>query len=125
MPNTIVQLDTPLVGHEAITRLEFREPTFAEYSALGEPYVWAPTGEGQGRVRATPLWTVVREYAEALLVKPAEKAMLNQVSIRDSRKIKDAILDFFLESDPLVEASSTSQTTSSSSSVGDPATSPA
>ena len=120
MANTIVKLDRPLVGHGTYHELEFREPTFADYVEVGEPYVWAPSGDSDFDV-ATPLWDRIGRYAERLLTKPSgEPLLLSQASVADARKIKDAIQVFFLASDPRVVASRMSQTTSSLNSDGAP-----
>ena len=124
MANKTITLTKPIVGHETVRELELREPTWNEYSELGDPFVWAPRGDDM--VVATPIMDRVKAYAERLVLmngREGDPLILGQLCLADSRAVKDAVLGFFLAAEKATEASPSSSTTSSSSSDGVPATS--
>lgn len=96
MPNKIITLDRPIVGHRAFRQLEFREPKFRDLMELGDPYVWVPAGNDYSRrVDDTQ---IIAKYAERLLVedgKPGDFSLLDQLGVSDTRKVREAIVDFF------------------------------
>ncbi|RXF67685.1 hypothetical protein [Hansschlegelia zhihuaiae] len=126
MANRIVELAKPLDGHEVVKHLEFREPTWADYVEIGEPYIWTPRGDGYSD--PTPILENVKAYAERLIARGDQKGdplLLGRLGLADSRKVRDAIMGFFLDEDPAVVRSTTSQTSSSSGLAGAPSTSAA
>lgn len=123
MASTIVKLTTPLHGHQVVTELEFREPTFDDFMELGEPYIWIPQDNGVF-LRST-IFETVKRYAERLFVqagKPGNALLLGEIgNLEDAQKVRRAVEDFFLKGDPMIRRSPISEPTSSSSSDGAPA----
>ena len=117
-------LTRPIVGHETVREIELREPTWNEYSEIGDPFVWTP--RDPKTVVAMPVMERVKDYAERLVMmngRPGDPLVLAQLCLADSRAVKDAVLGFFLPPAEEPDASPTSSTTSSSNSDGAPATS--
>lgn len=128
MTNKIVVLTTPIVAHEVVRQLEFREPKWREVMEFGDPYVWTQSSRGKDYVVPTPVPETVKGYAERLIVKAdgsrGDPSLLDHLGIQDAFKVRDAIVDFFLSVDPKMTAGSTpSPTTSSSDASGDPTSS--
>lgn len=116
MPNKIVVLEKPIVGHRPLRQLEFREPKFRDLMELGDPYVWVPAGEYSRRVDDMP---AIEKYAERLLTddgKPGDPLVLDQLGIKDTRKVREAIISFF--QDAVETAASKTSDESSSSTQG-------
>lgn len=114
MPNKTITLDRPIMGHRPYRQLEFREPKFRDLMELGDPYVWVPAGnEYSRRVDDTQ---IIAKYAERLLVedgKAGDPLILDQLGVSDTRKVREAIVDFFQPA-AVAAASSTSPESSSS-----------
>ena len=129
MANKIVTLTKAIVGHTPVRDLEFRDPTWRAIMEVGgEPYVRAPSPARPGFFQIVPIWERVQAYAERLLVTGQGKANITDLmllGIEDTNRVKDAILDFFLDADPLLErrplddGSTTLSENSSSTSTGD------
>lgn len=124
MPNKTVILEKPILGHRPYKELEFREPKWDDYTAIGDPYVWAKSPKDPDYLEPMPMQTRVRDYAERLIVegdKAGDPLILSQLGLRDSKRVEDTICGFFLAVDPRVSGGSTpSSRTSSSNSTGDP-----
>lgn len=117
-----IDLDKPLIGHAApIKQLHFREPGWIEYTRIGEAYVWAP--RAADNFYPAPIHDNVRAYAEACLVEPTDVELLAQVGLKDSKKIAEGFIRFFLAADPANAASKTSSESSSETPGGGPLTS--
>ena len=129
MPNKTVPLEKPIAGHRPYKELEFREPRWDDYTAIGDPYVWARSPRDPDYLEPIPMPARVRDYAERLIAegeKPGDPLVLSQISLRDSKRVEDAICGFFLAVDPRMTAGSTaSPKPSFSTSNGDPAPSEA
>ena len=129
MPNKIVALEQPIAGHRPHRELEFREPRWDDYTAIGDPYVWARSPRDPDYLEPIPMPNRVRDYAERLIAegeKAGDPLILSQISLRDSKAVEDAICGFFLAVDPRMKTGSTaSPKPSSSTSNGDPAPSDA
>lgn len=110
-----VTLSQSYDGHAAASNVvSFREPTFADVMALGEP--WA-TGVMPGGVYLRDInYECVLGYTEKLVQNPWNSALLGQLNVKDTRLVVAAILDFFREP----ETSPEKPTTSSSPSDGTP-----
>lgn len=93
-----VVLSEPIEGHDdaRFSRLVFREPTYRELMALGEPTARA-YDVGHGMAYSADKDEVIRQYAEKLLVEPADALLLNQLGLADALRVKEAVLDFFSE----------------------------
>lgn len=124
MPNKTVALEKAITGHRPYKSLEFREPRWDDYTAIGDPYVWARSPKNPEYLEAVPMPERVRDYAERLIAegdKPGDPLLLSQLGLSDSKQVEDAICGFFLAVDPRMNPGSTaSSKTSSSSSNGDP-----
>jgi hypothetical protein len=113
VPNKVIPLDKPLQGHgELIKQVVLREPTFAEYMRIGDPVTLAYAPRS-----AVPFMLenqeAIAEYAQLLIVEPADTLLLDQGGLALGKKIKKAILDFFQDGAAGGADSKTSQTTSS------------
>lgn len=116
MPNSIrIPLSEPLLGHgEPIREIVLREPTYDEYVRCGgEPYTIGQSDEGALFTIEKP--DVIWAYAEACLVSPTDRLLLNQADWRVAREVRKAVLGFFQASAKDSATSPTSPTTSSSS----------
>lgn len=115
MPNKTVTLEKPIVGHRPYRQLEFREPMFRDIMALGDPFVWVPMGEDLSR--RVDDFPAIEKYAERLLVedgKQGDPLILDQLGIRDTRKVREVVISFFQEAAAQPAASKTSPESSSS-----------
>ena len=114
MPNAIVKLDKPIMGHRPYRQLEFREPKFRDLMELGDPYIWVPAGNDYSRRLDDT--QIIAKYAERLIVedgKAGDPLILDQLGVTDTRKVREAIVDFFQPA-AATAASSTSPESSSS-----------
>lgn len=123
MPNVTVKLDRAIAGNKAHTQLEFREPKWDDYTALGDPYVWARSPKDPEYLEPIAVPDRVRGYAERLIAegeKPGDPNLLSQLGLRDTKRVEDAICGFFLAVDPrMTRGSTASPSLSSSTSNGD------
>lgn len=125
MPNAVVKLSAPLVGHAVVRQLEFREPRWDDIMTLGDPYVWTDHPSRPDYIVPTPIPEVCKAYAERLIAvgdKDGDPMLLSQLGVRDSHAVRDAIKDFFLSVDPKTLAGSTQSPTSSSSTANSEST---
>lgn len=125
MPNKVIILEKPIQAHTLVRQIELREPKFRDVMELGDPFVWVPAGEHYRRVDDMP---TVGRYAERLLVegdKPGDPLILDQLGLRDTSKVREAIIGFFQDAASESAASTTSPETSSSTLDGTPARSAA
>ena len=114
MPNKVVTLEKPIMGHRPYRQLEFREPKFRDLMELGDPYIWVPAGNDYSRRLDDT--QIIAKYAERLLVedgKAGDPLILDQLGVADTRKVREAIVDFFQPA-AATAASSTSPESSSS-----------
>jgi hypothetical protein len=94
MPNTTVTLANPIEGHDGqIKTITLREPKYGDVMALGEPSAYARS-EG-GMVFQAEKDGIVQGYIERLMVEPNDPALLLQLSLKDSLKLKETVYDFF------------------------------
>lgn len=123
VPNKIVTLDTPIVGHAVVRQLEFREPRWDDIMEVGEAYIWTPRGDGTDFSVVTPIFSNIKAYAERLIAvgdKAGDPLLLTGLGVTDTRKVREAVMDFFLRADPALAGSTTSPKTSSSNADGSP-----
>ena len=114
MSNKVVTLEKPIMGHRPYRQLEFREPKFRDLMELGDPYIWVPAGNDYSRRLDDT--QIIAKYAERLLVedsKAGDPLILDQLGVADTRKVREAIIDFFQPA-AATAASSTSPESSSS-----------
>ena len=114
MSNKVVTLEKPIMGHRPYRQLEFREPKFRDLMELGDPYIWVPAGNDYSRRLDDT--QIIAKYAERLLVedgKAGDPLILDQLGVADTRKVREAIVDFFQPA-AATAASSTSPESSSS-----------
>jgi hypothetical protein len=115
--NVRIPVSPPIKGHKGpIDHIIVREPTFDEYTALGDPYIWVPLKDEK---RAFPAENadVIKAYAEILVV-DVDALLLRQGGFKLARAIKEAILSFFLPDAEAGEASPSSPTSSPSPASG-------
>ena len=114
MSNKVVTLEKPILGHRPYRQLEFREPKFRDLMELGDPYIWVPAGNDYSRRLDDT--QIIAKYAERLLVedgKAGDPLILDQLGVSDTRKVREAIVDFFQPA-AATAASNTSPESSSS-----------
>ena len=112
MPRTVtIELDKPLMGHGGaqIRHVVVREPTYAEYMQHGDPYVWVPI-PGTDRAFPSENLDVIRAYSAICVSEPKDTLLLEQGGFEIGRKIKDAIMGFFLPAAAEAAGSKTSAT---------------
>ena len=116
----IVKLSKPVPGPGGmIAAIEFREPTFEDLIALGEPETPMFVN---GAMMFQQHMPVVGDYARRLCVQ--DPNLLTNLPLRDALKVRAAIIGFFREAEKDGTTSSAdTQTTLSSSSSGTPAAS--
>lgn len=131
MPNTIVKLSKPITEPTIRRQLEFREPKYRELMELGDPFRWvrisdpgaAPEDAVFSRVDDTEK---LDAYAQRLIMDGDQRGdalWLEELGVEDTGRVKRAILRFFPEAGlGPEEPSTTSPTTSSSTSDGQPST---
>jgi hypothetical protein len=115
-----IPLERPLVGHgKTIAEVVVREPTYAEYMELGDPFVVA-LSPGEKIPFMVEDKAVLAAYCAKLVVEPADQLLLAQGGHKLARKIAATVRGFFLDGAEATEASETSPTTSSSPSEKNP-----
>lgn len=115
----IISLDRPVETTKgALTQIALREPTFADFMALGETHVYGRNPDGT--IYSAESIEIIRRYIERLC--DCDPLALEQLSFRDTRKLKDAVMDFFAESNlPPSEKSGTGSSSMQGSSTQKPA----
>lgn len=92
-----ITLEKPLSSPKGdISVITMREPTFGDFMKFGETHVFARNRDGT--IYTAESIDVIRQYVEALV--DCDPLLLAQVSLRDARKFKNAVLDFFEQSNP-------------------------
>ena len=113
-----VDLSKPYsVNGKSFSKITLREPTYQDVymDGLGQPREWQPVPGGSALLTYPEK---IDAYAQRLIVDPGYEHVAG-ISALDARRLEEAICDFFTEQ----KASPKSQTPSSSSSDGAPATS--
>jgi hypothetical protein len=112
-----VPLSRPITTHEGkISKVVLQEAMWDEYLTFGDP--WVVAGANDGTPFGVENIEVIKQYLAIMLVSPKDPALLSQVSARDARRIKNALLGFFQPAEKAGEASATSPTNSSSEGSG-------
>lgn len=94
MKHVTIELSEPIIGHsDPIRRVVLQEPRARDYFALGEPSVYARNPDGT--VYAVENAEVIDRYIERCIVEPKESILLDQMSLGDAMRVKDAVLGFF------------------------------
>lgn len=94
MSQVTVKLSTPIRGHGGdIAEIILREPKYRDVISLGEPSAFARSDGGM--VFSAEREGVVEGYIARLLVEPKDPALLDQLSIADTLKLKEAVYGFF------------------------------
>ena len=95
MAEKTIVLARPIQGHgRTHDSVRLREPTAREFFELGQP---------QSPVYAKSAFTMsdndttIAEYVRRCIVEPVADVVLAQVSLADSMRIREAVLDFFTE----------------------------
>lgn len=109
---TTIKLEQPLLmGGTVIHEVVLRDPTYAEYMSLGDPWTYRFTEEG----RAVPLdhEPTMALYVQRCLVEPKSHLMIEHCTVRDAMAIKGWLLSFFAVVAPAKGGSTTPSQTSS------------
>jgi hypothetical protein len=102
-----IKLATPIKGHNGpISIVTVREPTFSEYLQYGDPIIWVPLPSGG--VFPSEVHDVVTAYMRICVEQDA--LLIEQGGLDLARKLKDAILGFFLPASEEAAGSATSPT---------------
>lgn len=72
-------------------RVTMNEPTFRDYTDLGNPTTFVAVSGGGGFEQETP--SVIRDWIERLY--DGDPNFLYQLNLVDSMKLRDAVIDFF------------------------------
>jgi len=115
-----IPLDEPFAGHKGMTQqLVLRRPNWSDVMGVGAPYTIHSDKEGKGFLVYDE--AAIAHYAEALLIEPADTALVSaSVGLRDTMKVREAIVDFFLAAAGAGGGSGTSPKSSSSTSDSSP-----
>lgn len=107
-----VELEAPIEGHEGqIRQIVLREPKYKDIMGHGQPYTLHNGPGGEPIVIYDQ--DAITHYVEACCVKP-DALLLTQLGLRDTFKVRGAILDFFLPRAAAGAGSETSPQTSGS-----------
>jgi len=88
-----IPLDEPIRGHgDPVTTVKVREPSFAEYMKLGDPYLLVIGQNGTKHVTEIP--DVMAEYCRICVVEP-NILICEQGGLKLARKIRTAVQSFF------------------------------
>lgn len=101
--DAVITLVHPIEGHHGVVRqIVLRPPVFREVMNFGEPSSrgYQRTGDV---VYVADNWDVIRQYAQALLRRPAagsneprlDSILLENLSLEDTLQIKEAVTGFF------------------------------
>lgn len=114
---TVVQLSRSYTAHKQVfDTVELREPTYRDIymSGLGMPFEWQRAAAGNSIRIEYP--EIIDAYVTRLAIAPTAEN-LGGLSAIDSRKVVDALFDFFMEPPKM---SSPPPTISSSDADGTP-----
>jgi hypothetical protein len=81
-------------------RVVLREPTYATYARLGEPYSFGRTRDGI--IINVLKDEVLAAYVEACLVEPTNAGLLATLALVDAKRLRKAVLDFFSRADEAI-----------------------
>jgi len=104
-------------------RVTLNEPTFRDYTDLGNPTTFVAVAGGGGFEQETP--SVIRDWIERLY--DGDPNFLYQLKLADSLKLRDAVIDFFrvargLPEMGMITAPSDESSSSGSDSIQQPST---
>jgi len=106
-----ITLEKPVVWFDKrISEVKLREPTGGEYISLGEPGVLVANPDGARYYVEQS--SVIGAYLDKCLNVENGSAILSMLSLKDAKRIKDALLGFFIAA---ASETSPSDATSSSS----------
>lgn len=95
MGEITIDLTEPLDlgGGAAARRVRLREPKAREYLKIGEPILYQRLPDGA--VAQIDNDAAIAAYVQALVIEPDIPALIGNLSLADSIRVKDALLDFF------------------------------
>jgi Phage tail assembly chaperone proteins, E, or 41 or 14 len=114
MPNVTIKLLDPIMGHGGdVKEIVLREPTYREVMQFGEPWARGYSRDNQVVYQAENIETI-RSYIEACFVPnasgpQADVTLIESLSLADTLRVKDAVLDFFTSARAKALASATSK----------------
>ena len=95
MANKSIDLLTPLLDHSGpVRQVVLREPRAADFFELGDPVAWARSGD---MVYSADKDAVVKAYIDRCVVEPKNTLLLEQLSLADAMRLRDAVIDFFTD----------------------------
>ena len=100
MADVTIDLADPIQGHGGLVKqITLREPRYREVMKFGEPIA---RGYDGNIVYTAENIEIIKSYIAALLKAPDDKTtpavdalLIEQLSIADTLRLKDAVLDFF------------------------------
>ena len=118
-PRTTFKIERPIVtGDGPISEIVLRDPLYADYRALGDP--WVIVYDDQGRGAPMDREDIIFGYVERCLVSPKSPLLLEHLSLNDARKLRKWVEAFFRPDVAATEGSTTSSPTSSGAQAGSP-----
>ncbi|MCF4130255.1 hypothetical protein [Methylobacterium sp. SyP6R] len=94
-----IPLTTPIQWHRDLVReIVLREPTWDDIMPIGHPVTLHSSPEGVQIPVENP--AAIMHYAERCVVEPMDMNFLSQLGLRDTMRVRQAILDFFLSAGP-------------------------
>lgn len=92
-----IPLEKPLIAHgKTISEVVVREPTFAEYMELGDPFIVALSPESRIPFMVEDK-AVLTAYCQRLVVEPADQLLLSQGGHHLAKRIALTVRGFFLD----------------------------
>lgn len=103
-----IRLRTPLRGPNGarIREVIIREPNVTECLSIGDPYVVGSSPTGSQIVVEN--YEAISEYVRRCVIEPADPALLEQGGVFLARKLKEAVINFFLNAEDGDAVSATS-----------------
>jgi len=74
-----------------VSELTFREPTYADYMVLGDPFTWVEVAGGGSYLQEMP--AVIDKYARKLVKE--DENLMDDLPLPTAMAIRDVILGFF------------------------------
>lgn len=109
-----LKLIHPVEIHDVVVEeIVIREPTGRQYLAIGEPRMLARNADGTAYQVEDQ--TAIRAYIEGCVVEGKDTPGVTQLlSLTDVRRVKDAVLGFFIDADLAIFAASSPASPSTS-----------
>lgn len=104
MADTIVKLSRRYEAHgKVFESVTVREPRWSDMLELGEPYEVQRAGGSNVIIENT---ATVAAYIKRCIVEPGSECC-GELGVKDTRAVRDAVLDFFRPGEPPADPSAT------------------